>query len=247
MTGLDVIAQFLYYFPSYVALVLVPAIIRALVEKYILGIDHRVFSSAVVEALRSSVTYEDAFRAFAVTALFAPLFEEVVFRGIPMMLLGLPGIFVGSAVWVLMHPAWQLQYLRGEPLWKRVGFTLTSAFYYALNAAFYAMLWINGAGLVAILYHMFHNGWLTLVDVTSEAVRDIRIQLPKLPIRRGGEEEAEEIGTPMFISRRIPTEAADIEAFVFVRRKGASEGAVKVINSPVQFVKRKQAMGEVNG
>jgi len=230
----QILSQLAYYFPYYVGLVLAPMLIRVVVE-YALGIRPEMFEEKMF-----GLSYESAFRSVVLTVLYFPLFEELVFRGIPFMLFGLLGLIVGSIVWVAMHPAWQLQYLSSLPLWKRVAFTISSTFYYSLNTIFYCTLWMNGAGLVAILYHMIHNGWLTFVDI----IRKVELPAPwkrykftrrepvaekglKLPFRRkssGGEEEEEEgVKKPFtFVirkqSRSLGEEVEEIK-YVFVRRK----------------------------
>jgi len=158
--------QLLYYFPYYVGLVLVPMVIRVLIERSI-GIRPEMFESRIVP-LPINMSYETAFRTIVLTVLYYPLFEELVFRGLPFLLFGTIGLAVGSTVWVVMHPSWQLQYISELPLRKKLMFTATSSGYYIANAVFYGMMWVNGAGLAAILYHIFHNGWLTLGDIIKE-------------------------------------------------------------------------------
>lgn len=169
----DIVVKALYFFPWYVALTLVPALIHSLVV-YKLGLEPESFEQSVYGLFKRllSGSYEGAFRDLVLMVFYFPLFEELVFRGLPYLLFGLPGVVVGSFVWVLMHPAWQLQYLSNRSLGKKLAFTLSATAYYALTATFYSMVWLSGAGLVAILYHMFHNGWLTLADMAK------RVELP---------------------------------------------------------------------
>ena len=165
--GWTLLYQLLYYFPWYVALVLVPMVIRVTVERAA-GIRPETFESKITPLLPIDMSYEAAFRTITVTVLYYPLFEELLFRGLPYLFFGTIGVIIGSIVWVVMHPAWQLQYLSSYPLRTKLLFTATSTGYYAANAAFYSMMWLNGAGLCAILYHIIHNGWLTLGDIIKE-------------------------------------------------------------------------------
>jgi len=167
----DFALRVLYWLPYYVVFVLAPALARLAVERAI-GIRHEDFALPPP----AGMAYEDAYRTLVSVGLYYPLFEEVVFRGAPLLLFGPPGLIVGSAVWVLMHPSWQLRYLSGYPLWKRVAFTLTSSTYYIMNAVFYGMMWLSGDGAVAVLYHSAHNTFLTLGDILRE------IDLPPLPL-----------------------------------------------------------------
>jgi len=235
--------QMLYYFPWYVGLVLVPMVIRVGVERAI-GIRPEVFEDKVsTPLLPLNMSYESAFRTVTLTVLYFPLFEELVFRGLPYLFFGVLGIALGSAVWAIMHPAWQLQYLSSFPLRKKIIFTLTSSSYYALNAVFYAMMWLSGAGLVAILYHIIHNGWLTLVDM----IKDVELPTPwkrykfirknpvsgekppSVKLRRkskssSGEEEEVPLRFVVRKSRRsLSEEAEEARNYVFVRRKVKNE------------------------
>jgi len=225
--------QLAYYFPWYVLLVLVPLTVRGLVERA-LGVRPEVFESHVFPYTAS---FESSFRALALTVLYFPLFEELVFRGIPLLLFGWLGLIIGSAVWVLMHPAWQLQYLAHLPLGRKIAFTATSTCFYALNAVFYGMMWLDGAGLAAIIYHVAHNAWVSLVSWLREEVPPVWRRLKvikrqpateaKQPKRR--KEDIEELDVPelKFIvkksTRSLSDELEEANRFIFVRRKSNSE------------------------
>ena len=116
-TVTSLLYQLAYYFPYYVILVLVPMIIRVLAERA-MGIRPETFESRVGSILPLDMAYETAFRTIVLSALYYPLFEELKFRGLPYFFFGSIGVVVGSTVWVLMHPAWQLQYLSAYPLRK---------------------------------------------------------------------------------------------------------------------------------
>ena len=233
LMGTDLLSALIQYFPYYVALVLIPAIVRTAIEKAI-GIPLERFETSVLPL--ASLSYEEAFRTFVLTALYFPLFEELIFRGIPYALFGTMGVVVGSIVWVAMHPAWQLQYLSGVPLWKRIVFTVTTTAYYACNAVFYSMMWLSGAGLAAIIYHMAHNAWLTLVDMLRNV--DIELKIPwkkkqyrfirtepvartRHALRNDEDLEELELATMVFVKRRssLLDEAEEAKKFMFVRRR----------------------------
>lgn len=197
-TVTSLLYQLAYYFPYYVILVLVPMVIRVLAERA-MGIRPETFESRVGSILPLDMAYETAFRTIVLSALYYPLFEELIFRGLPYFFFGSIGVVVGSTVWVLMHPAWQLQYLSAYPLRKRLAFTATSTFYYACNAVFYSMMWVNDAGLAALIYHAGHNLWLTLADIIKES-----LPIPKFRFSRK-EKEAEKTPItvkPMLAMRR---------------------------------------------
>jgi len=233
--------QMLQYFPWYVALVLAPMVIRILIERA-LGIRPEIFETRISPLPMINMSYETAFRTVTLTALYYPLFEELLFRGIPYLLFGTVGAVIGSVVWVLMHPAWQLQALSDFPLWKKIAFTVTAAFYYASSAAFYTMMWLDGDGLCAILYHTFHNGWITLADIIREVeiptpwkryryVRKhpVSESYPKLFRKKGGEKteerEEEEMKMSFVIRKSTKSLSDEVEEAknLFVRRKVKNE------------------------
>ena len=239
------LSQLAYYFPWYVCLVLVPMAVRVFIER-LMGIRPELLEGRITPMLPVAMSYESAFRAVAVTVLYYPLFEELLFRGLPLFFFGVLGLAVGSTVWVVMHPAWQLQYLSTLPLWKRLAFTATSSSYYATNAVFYGMMWLNGAGMAAIMYHVVHNGWLTLVDIISEVelpapwkkYRYIRrhpigektpptLRLSRKPVRRGGVEEELPLQTLQFVVRKprrtLADEVEEAKNLMFVKRKAKNE------------------------
>jgi len=166
----DYIYKFFEYMPLYLGLVLVPALIRTVIDTVVIKIRPSTFELPPSKPKESllSVKYEDAFASFVGTALYAPLVEEIVFRACPYMFLGLTGLVVGNIVWILAHPSWQLRYVSGLPLRQKVAFTLNTIFYYTCAAIFFSIPWIQGYGLLAVMYHMFHNGVLTLGGIFNE-------------------------------------------------------------------------------
>jgi len=245
--------QLIYYFPWYVGLVLIPMGIRVIIERSI-GIRQEMFEEKafpkISPLLPVDLSYEDAFRTITLTVLYFPLLEELVFRGLPYIFFGTLGVMIGSAVWVLMHPAWQLQHISSLPLRKKLVFTVTSTFYYSANAVFYSMMWLNGAGLAAILYHAIHNGWLTFADIIKEIElpapwkrykyvrkQPIADETPRIlrlfrrrrpgPRKEGGEEELEELTEMRFVvkkpTRSLNDLADEAKEFMFVRKKIKNE------------------------
>ena len=239
--GWTLLYQMLYYFPWYVGLVLIPMVFRIVIEKSI-GVRPEDFETKISSPLLPiNMSYEAAFRTVILSVLYYPLFEELLFRGLPFFFFGYLGVVLGSIVWITMHPAWQLQYLSDFSLKKKIIFTITSSAYYTANAVFYSMMWLNGAGLCAILYHIIHNGWLTLGDI----IREVELPTPwkrykfvrKHPV---GEEappslrllrrkkKPEETEVPMrFVVRKtrrsLSDEAEEAKKFMFVKRKVKNE------------------------
>lgn len=208
-----------YYFPYYVMLVLLPLVLRATIERFM----------GIRPELACVATYESAFKDFVLTVLYFPLFEELLFRGLPYFIFGFYGIILGSFVWTVMHPAWQLFLIQSFPLRKKIAFTATSFSYYLCNAIFYSMIWLDGFGFVAVLYHMAHNGWLTVTDL----LREVELPAPwkkyqfvskkgisPRPVR--GIKKKEEF-VPRFVVRKtvksLTDEVRETSNFSFVVRK----------------------------
>ncbi len=164
----DIVYKFFEYAPLYIGLVLVPALIRTFFDTAVIKIPASSFQLPPSEREVLNVKYEDAFSSIVSTAFYAPLVEELVYRAVPYLLLGMPGLIIGNVVWVLAHPSWQLRYVTGLPTWKKVAFTINSAFYYSCAAVFYTLPWLEGYGILSIIYHMFHNGVLTIGGIFSE-------------------------------------------------------------------------------
>jgi len=215
----ELLFQIVYYFPWYVFLVMVPMVLRGLLDR-VFGIRYSIFYLPAPVTL----AYETAFRQVTYEVLYLPLFEELVFRAATMYFFGYWGFVVGNIIWVLLHPSWQLQYLRGFPTWKKVAFTLTSVFYYSCCAMFYGMMWLAGAGVAAIAYHVVHNGWLTAFDM----MREIEIEMPSL--RK--QEPVFVVEKPKFVVAKKEAKAS-VSSSKFVRRKMVGNSVEEV------FVKRK--------
>ena len=247
---MDFIFKILYYLPYYTILVLIPMLIRIAIEKA-LGIRVAEYEKALDSPpFISYITYEYAFRNFVLTSLFYPFFEEIIFRAIPIAFLGFYGLIISNVVWILMHPAWQLQELTGLPLKKKIAFTLTSTFYYACNSTFYIIAWLAGDGLIAILYHIFHNSWLTI----GEFIKRIEFSIP-MPLKKyskkygfihekeGGLKETEEKeagGRFVKVKSEAPIEeASKLMKFVVEKSKEVEEG-IEASPASKSFIRKKK-------
>lgn len=164
----DILVKFLEYLPLYVALVLVPAIIRTFIDTALIKIPPSAFLLPPSDNKRMSVKYEDAFASIVGSALYAPLIEELVFRAVPYLLLGMAGLIVGNIVWILAHPSWQLRYISGLTTKQKLAFTANTVFYYGCASAFFTIPWLEGYGLLAIAYHMLHNGMIVISGIFNE-------------------------------------------------------------------------------
>jgi hypothetical protein len=238
-----VLYYLVYFLPGYLGLVLVPAIIRSLVERA-LGIAPELYGRVAggshhahscgngrhgkgrargrYRRYAHQIEEEGLFARIAIDVLYYPFFEEVFFRGVPLLIMGLPGLVVGSAVWIVLHPVWQVKLVEHLPPRKKALFLLTCSSYYASCAAFYSMVWLASpplTGVVAFVYHSLHNALVTLSAYLrelpppwkkSEFVRPRTVAGGGLRIRRGEgrREEREEAGEG---------EEIELETFMFVR------------------------------
>jgi len=180
-----------WYSILYVALVAVPAMVRIFIDQKVLKLKDWYF------LLPASTKFDQHFDNLTLTGLLMPFVEELAFRGVPLLLLGLPGLIVGNAVWVLAHPSWQLKYLPPDiPLRTRVGFVLSACMYYAFSAIFFSYGWLAGYGLYAVLFHILHNSGIAISAIISDA--SVKFARPEIFKERkeGQSAHASESSTP---------------------------------------------------
>ncbi len=116
---MNIIDGLIYYFPYYVALVLVPSLIRAIVED---ALKIRYYEDCIFDPRYfASVDATALYRSIVISGLYFPLFEEIFFRLVPLYFLGFYGLILGNIVWVAMHPTWQLEKIDEEG-WKKFVF-----------------------------------------------------------------------------------------------------------------------------
>jgi len=146
-----------------------------------------VYVKSTVPFLRS---FESGLEQIVVTGLYYPLFEEMVFRGLPYLLgFGVIGVGLGTAIWVLLHPVWRLKMLpvNAETGTKLKMFTIDIVDY-SIAGAWLSWLWLNGWGVLAVAYHIFHNFLVVAPQVFPEGFEWLGSKL-KLPWPGGGTEE----------------------------------------------------------
>jgi len=135
-------------------------------------------------------SFESGLEQIVVTGLYYPLFEEMVFRGLPYLLgFGVIGVGLGTAIWVLMHPVWRLKMLpvNADTGTKLKMFTIDIVDY-SIAGAWLSWLWLNGWGVLAVAYHIFHNFLVVAPQVFPEGFEWLGSKL-KLPWPGGGTEE----------------------------------------------------------
>lgn len=227
--AMELLEQVAWSAPAFIVFVLIPAVIRASVDK-LLGVDYY---------LRAS-SFEEGFRSVVHTGLFYPLFEELLFRGLPLLLLGSAGMWFATAVWVLMHPAWQLNYLGQAPLSRKLAATATSLIYYIPSGYFYGSLWLGGAGAAAIFWHTALNATITMAEQLREANLELRELPRRLPNLRGWRWRGVRLQPeePKFVRRRGEEKEAVEKKFVRRVEIGEGEAIWQGEQSQLRFIKR---------
>jgi len=135
-------------------------------------------------------SFESGLEQIVVTGLYYPLFEEMVFRGLPYLLgFGVIGVGLGTAIWVLLHPVWRLKMLplNADTGTKLKMFTIDIVDY-SIAGAWLSWLWLNGWGVLAVAYHIFHNFLVVAPQVFPEGFEWLGSKF-KLPWPGGGTEE----------------------------------------------------------
>jgi len=151
-----------------------------------------------VPFLRTS--FESGLEQIVVTGLYYPLFEEMVFRGLPYLLgFGVIGVGLGTAIWVLMHPVWRLKMLpvNAETGTKLKMFTIDIVDY-SIAGAWLSWLWLNGWGVLAVAYHIFHNFLVVAPQVFPEGFEWLGSKL-KLPWPGGAGTEEKLPKNPVYV------------------------------------------------
>jgi len=221
----DFVTAAIQLFPLWLLLDLAPSVIAGAVVAKILKMPmHQIRRPAFFEP--GDVTW---------LTLVGPFFEELFFRGLPMLILGgYPGLVVGSIVWIAAHIPSRYSLIEAYPRVKKAAYLFTYVTVLLLSSAFYIVAWtLNGA--VAILYHIAHNTIAVLTGKRYEREREKRLEQGAAPSGGGGEEglgfvkpralEGGEEASAVFVKPKKSVFASELEdvEHVFVKRKKASE------------------------
>ena len=145
-------------------------------------------------------SFESGLEQIVVTGLYYPLFEEMVFRGLPYLLgFGVIGVGLGTAIWVLLHPVWRLKMLpvNADTGTKLKMFTIDIVDY-SIAGAWLSWLWLNGWGVLAVAYHIFHNFLVVAPQVFPEGFEWLSSKF-KLPWPGGAGTEEKLPKTPVYV------------------------------------------------
>jgi len=161
---MDGVSFLMFYTLLYFCLCVVPALIRTYIDVRILKLRDEIFLLPP-----ATIKFNKYYENFVVTGLLAPFLEEIAFRGVSYLLLGITGFVIGNAVWVLAHPWWQLKYLPPETTTKiKIIFIFNAIFYYSCAAIFFSYAWLSGYGLYAVIFHMLHNIGIFAGSIVAE-------------------------------------------------------------------------------
>jgi membrane protease YdiL (CAAX protease family) len=212
------VSVFFGFLPLYFAMVLIPSIVSSLVLSYVMraGLIRQSLAAKVMEVTRPLM---GAANTFAMIVVVAPFAEEIIFRGVPMIIHPVLA-WVGTIGWALAHGAIVSAEIAGSALGspKALLAGVAHALYFLSAGIFYMLIWSLGIpyGSVAITYHVIHNLWVFIAECKlfptrrEEPARTVR-PLEPLPIpiigrpvaRREGRPEAQPPLPSQTVKRRV--------------------------------------------
>ncbi len=156
----EFLTAFIGFLPLYFALVIVPSIISHLVLTYTVrtGLVATSLTKRLMDAGKAPVTGEAT--RFAMTVVVAPFAEELIFRGIPLLIHPVLA-WIGTIGWALAHGSIVASEVQASAIGssKAVLAGIAQALYFISAGIFYMLIWSLGFdyGAVAITYHALHN------------------------------------------------------------------------------------------
>jgi hypothetical protein len=231
----DFVTAAIQLFPLWLFLDLAPSILAGIAVSKILRMP--------IQQIRRPIFFEPGDITWV--TLIGPFFEELFFRGFPMIILGgFPGLVIGSIVWIAAHIPSRYSLIATYPRSKRAVYIFTYVTVLLLSSAFYITAWmLNGAS--AILYHVIHNTIAVLATRRREREKEKGIMI---------ENRSENENEPSFVKLRSKNveEIAETEEIaqsmpMFVKPKTVAYGFENELESVEHvFVKRKRAGNEVS-
>jgi hypothetical protein len=234
---LDFVTAAVQLLPLWVLLDLAPSVLAGAIASKILKMP--------IQQIRRPVLFEPGDVTWV--TLVGPFFEELFFRGFPMLILGgFPGLVIGSIVWVFAHIPSRYSLIETYPRSKRAAYIFTYVIVLTLSSAFYIAAWVlNGAA--AILYHAIHNSIAVLATRRGKREKEKGIMI---------EDRSEKENAPSFVKLRpknVEEVAGESEEMaqsisMFVKPKTRSAYGFENGLESVEhvFVKRKGAGSEVS-
>uniref|UniRef100_A0A7J2U494 CPBP family intramembrane metalloprotease n=1 Tax=Ignisphaera aggregans TaxID=334771 RepID=A0A7J2U494_9CREN len=231
---LDFVTAAIQLFPLWILLDFAPSVLAGAIVSKILKMP--------IQQIRRPVFFEPGDVTWI--TLVGPFFEELFFRGFPMLILGgFPGLVIGSIVWVFAHIPSRYSLIETYPRSKRVAYLFTYVIFLMLSSAFYITAWmLNGAA--AILYHVIHNSIAMLATRRGKKEREKGIMI---------ENKSENENESSFVKLRprnmeeVVGESEEIARSMFVKPKAIAYEFENELESVEHvFVKRKRAGSEVS-
>jgi hypothetical protein len=225
----DFVSVAIQLLPLWLMLDLAPSVIGGVIASKILKMP--------IYQIRRPVFFEPGDMTWIM--LVGPFFEELFFRGFPMIILGPPGLVVGSLVWVAAHIPSRYSLIETYPRSKKIAYLFTYVTVLLLSSVFYVTAWtFNGA--VAVFYHIVHNTIAVIATKRGEKEKERKLVIE-------AREESENRGSLRFIKagqrpvESVASEGETIASWMFVKPK---ESTGKVFESDIEmvehvFVKRK--------
>ncbi|RLE62711.1 MAG: hypothetical protein DRJ47_10260 [Thermoprotei archaeon] len=172
LTFTDFLLAVVEFMPLFVVLDLIPTLIASIVDDYVVRkcLLKQAGQAPKPQAILSysplmpksmypgQLTQLYTYGVFVI--LVAPFVEEIVFRGVPLMIHPLLA-WVGTIGWALAHPIKAVTTLETCPHERKLAIlnAATLAGSFLASGVFYMLVWLRGLeyGAVAISYHAFHN------------------------------------------------------------------------------------------
>jgi len=232
---IDFVTAAIQLFPLWLLLDLAPSALAGIVVSKILRMP--------IQQIRRPIFFEPGDITWV--TLVGPFFEELFFRGFPMMILGgFPGLVIGSIVWVAAHIPSRYSLIAMYPRSKRAAYLFTYVAVLLLSSAFYITAWML-SGALAILYHVIHNSIAVLATRRGEREKGKGIMIED-------RSEKENVSSFVKLKPKNVEEIAENEEIaqsmpMFVKPKTVAYGFENELESVEHvFVKRKRAGNEVS-
>jgi len=172
LTLMEFLLAFIEFMPLFIVLDIIPALVASIVDDYVV---RRCFLKQTGQAPKpqSILSYSplmprsihpgqltQLYTHGVFVILVAPFVEEIVFRGVPLMIHPLLA-WAGTIGWALAHPIKAVATLEVCPHERKLAAlnVVTLAGSFLASGVFYMLIWLRGFeyGVVAIAYHAFHN------------------------------------------------------------------------------------------
>ncbi|MEM1532379.1 MAG: CPBP family intramembrane glutamic endopeptidase [Nitrososphaerota archaeon] len=209
----DYMAVFIEMLPLFAVMVLVPGLIRVLVFDYTErkcyldgGRPDTLHRLKQTHFFSSQIHKDYMYAVYGI--LVAPFAEEILFRGIP-LLIDPTGVlaWIGTVGWSLAHPIHEVSLLDNCKHAKKTAVIniLTASAVCLLAGVFYMLVWLRGFayGTVAIAYHSLYNIIVLVSSKTYERRQKKKLEKAVEEYRKSRRRVEEPVAPATTLARRI--------------------------------------------